>query len=126
LVVSRCKFQPATGSLQPIAIEAARGGNETVGAVGLIHPLEPARWRIDWQCGDPTATSVREVTGRHAAGPGVEFENMVRVVAQAGIAVNRRLELPRPIKDRLDTYRWARPVSRNPEGERNFREHPKE
>ena len=32
LVFSGCKSHPATGSLQPVAIEATRGGNETVGA----------------------------------------------------------------------------------------------
>ena len=32
LVFSECKSRPATGSLQPVAIEATRGGNETVGA----------------------------------------------------------------------------------------------
>ena len=32
LIFSGCKSHPATGSLQPVAIEATRGGNETVGA----------------------------------------------------------------------------------------------
>jgi hypothetical protein len=32
LVFSGCNSHPATGSLQPVAIEATRGGNETVGA----------------------------------------------------------------------------------------------
>ena len=32
LIFSGCNFHPATGSLQPVAIEATRGGNETVGA----------------------------------------------------------------------------------------------
>jgi hypothetical protein len=31
-IVSGCNSHPATGSLQPVAIEATRGGNETVGA----------------------------------------------------------------------------------------------
>ncbi len=32
LIFSKCKSCPASGSLQPVAIEATRGGNETVGA----------------------------------------------------------------------------------------------
>ena len=32
LIFSGCNSHPATGSLQPVAIEATRGGNETVGA----------------------------------------------------------------------------------------------
>ena len=32
LIFSGCKSHPASGSLQPVAIEATRGGNETVGA----------------------------------------------------------------------------------------------
>jgi hypothetical protein len=31
-IVSGCNSHPATGSLQPVAIEATRGGNETVEA----------------------------------------------------------------------------------------------
>jgi hypothetical protein len=32
LIFSGCNSHPATGSLQPVAIEATRGGNESVGA----------------------------------------------------------------------------------------------
>ncbi len=32
LIYSGCKSHPATRSLQPVAIEATRGGNEIVGA----------------------------------------------------------------------------------------------
>jgi hypothetical protein len=32
LVFSGCKSHPVSGSLQPVAIEATRGGNETVEA----------------------------------------------------------------------------------------------
>ena len=32
LIFSGCNSHPASGSLQPVAIEATRGGNETVGA----------------------------------------------------------------------------------------------
>jgi hypothetical protein len=32
LIFSGCNAHPATGSLQPVASEATRGGNETVGA----------------------------------------------------------------------------------------------
>ena len=32
LIFSGCDSHPATGSLQPVAIEAMRGGNETVEA----------------------------------------------------------------------------------------------
>jgi hypothetical protein len=32
LIFSGCKSHPASGSLRPVAIEATRGGNETVGA----------------------------------------------------------------------------------------------
>jgi hypothetical protein len=32
LIFSGCDSHPATGSLQPVATEATRGGNESVGA----------------------------------------------------------------------------------------------
>jgi hypothetical protein len=32
LIFNGCNSHPASGSLQPVAIEATRGGNETVGA----------------------------------------------------------------------------------------------
>ncbi len=38
LIFSGCNSHPATGSLQPVAIEATRGGNETVGRVAVDGP----------------------------------------------------------------------------------------
>ena len=46
LIFSGCKSHPATGSLQPVAIEATRGGNETVGAFETDGSL--------WRLGEPT------------------------------------------------------------------------
>ena len=45
-IFSECKSHPATGSLQPVAIEATRGGNETVGAFETDGSL--------WRLGEPT------------------------------------------------------------------------
>ena len=46
LVFSGCNSHPASGSLQPVAIEATRGGNETVGAFETDGSL--------WRLGEPT------------------------------------------------------------------------
>jgi hypothetical protein len=46
LFFSGCKSHPASGSLQPVAIEATRGGNETVGAFETDGSL--------WRLGEPT------------------------------------------------------------------------
>ena len=46
LIFSGCNSQPATGSLQPVAIVATRGGNETVGAFETDGSL--------WRLGEPT------------------------------------------------------------------------
>ena len=43
---SECKSRPASGSLQPVAIEATRGGNETVGAFETDGSL--------WRLSEPT------------------------------------------------------------------------
>ena len=46
LIFSERNSRPATGSLQPVAIEATRGGNETVGAFETDGSL--------WRLGEPT------------------------------------------------------------------------
>jgi hypothetical protein len=46
LFFSKCKSCPASGSLQPVAIEATRGGNESVGAFETDGSL--------WRLGEPT------------------------------------------------------------------------
>jgi hypothetical protein len=46
------EIPPATGSLQPVAIEATRGGNETVGAFETDGSL--------WRLGEPTGRNASE------------------------------------------------------------------
>ena len=51
MIVSGCNSHPATGSLQPVAIEATSGGNETVEVFEITGSL----WRLG------------ELTGRNAS-----------------------------------------------------------
>ena len=44
-IFSGCKSYPASGSLQPVAIEATRGGNETVEAFETTRRM--AVWRVN-------------------------------------------------------------------------------
>jgi hypothetical protein len=52
LIFSGCNSHPATGSLQPVAIEATRGGNETVEAFEINGSL--------WRLGEPTGRNASE------------------------------------------------------------------
>jgi hypothetical protein len=52
LIFSGCNSHPATGSLQPVAIEATRGGDESVGAFETDGSL--------WRLGEPTGRNESE------------------------------------------------------------------
>jgi hypothetical protein len=57
LDLSGCKSHPASGSLQPAAIEATRGGNETVGAFETDGSL--------WRLSEPTGRNRQSIRGHH-------------------------------------------------------------